>query len=121
MRRLRAAGLLALGAALTATLAAAPAQAAPGDTMTLCGSVRTPAGWVDVNWGNSGSCGVTTSPNIKMVKQLTGLPVGTTVNACATTYPPAGWVQVSSYYNSGCQAFINPSFNPNAWTLKRVS
>ncbi|MFF4403095.1 hypothetical protein ACFY2W_26235 [Streptomyces sp. NPDC001262] len=121
MRRFRAAGLVLLGTALAATVTAGPAQAAPGDTMTLCGSTRTPAGWVDVNWGISASCGASMSPNIKMVKDLTGLPVGTTVNACATTYPPAGWTQVSTYYSSGCQAFLNPSMQPNSWTLKRVS
>ncbi|MFD7449784.1 hypothetical protein [Kitasatospora sp. NPDC059827] len=55
------------------------------------------------------------------MKQLTGLPVGTVVQACSTTYPPAGWVQTGAYYTSSCVAWSNPSFNNNAWQLKRVS
>ncbi|MEU2790273.1 hypothetical protein [Streptomyces sp. NPDC007100] len=110
-----------VGAGLFAAAAAAPAHAAPGETRTLCGSVATPPGWVDVNWGNSGACGVSTSPNVKLVKQLDGLPVGTRVDACATTLPPQGWRQVNTYHNSGCRAFLVPGTQPNAWLLERVS
>lgn len=121
MTRLRTTGMALIGAAALLTLTVSPAQAAPGDVSTMCASVLTPAGFVDVQWGNSFSCGSTFSPNIKQVKQLTGLPVGTVVNACASTYQPAGWVQVSTYYSSSCRYSAVPSFNNNAWQLKRVS
>ncbi|MER7757317.1 hypothetical protein [Kitasatospora sp. NPDC097643] len=121
MTRLRAA-VLTLGCTAAAlTLTMGTAQAAPGDTTTMCGSSLTPGGYVDVQWWNSFSCGSTFNPNIKKVMQLTGYPVGTVVNACASTYPPAGWVQVSSYYSSGCNYSAVPSFNNNSWQLKRVA
>lgn len=119
--RMRTAGLVLLAPAAWLALAASPAAAAPGEVQTVCASTLTPSGWVDVSWGNSISCGSTTAPNIKQIKQLTGLPVGTTVNACASTYQPAGWVQVSTYYSSSCRYSVVPSLEPNAWTLKRVS
>ncbi|MGW7444596.1 hypothetical protein [Kitasatospora sp. NPDC054795] len=122
MIRLRTTCMAVAATAAMLALAAAPAQAAPGDVTTSCASVVTPAGFVDVNWGYSSSCGTQSfSPNIKQIKQLTGLPVGTVVQACSTTYPPAGWVQTSSYYTSSCVAWSNPSLNNNAWQLKRVS
>ncbi|MEU3354994.1 hypothetical protein [Streptomyces sp. NPDC037389] len=121
MRRLRTAGLALLGATLFASVAASPAQAAPGETRTVCADTMTPDGWVDVNWGTSASCRATAGPNIKMMKQLDGLPVGTQVNACATAFPPKGWTRVQTYYSGGCVAFINSSFTPNAWLLQRVS
>lgn len=122
MRRLRSACLAFAGTAAMFALSAAPAQAAPGDVSTSCASVLTPAGYVDVSWGYRSSCGTQSfSPNVKQIKQLTGLPVGTVVNACASTYQPAGWVQTSSYYTSSCVYSSVPSFNHNAWQLKRVS
>lgn len=121
MARLRT-SLLALGfTAATLALTMSPAQAAPGDVTNVCSSTLTPSGFVDVQWWNSFSCGSSFDPNMKQIKQLAGLPIGTTVNACASTYPPAGWVQVSSYYNSSCRYSSVPSFNNNAWQLKRVS
>ncbi|GAA2251848.1 MULTISPECIES: hypothetical protein [Kitasatospora] len=121
MTRLRA-GLLAVGfATATFALTTSPAQAAPGDVTNVCASTLTPSGFVDVQWWTSAGCGSTTSPNMKQIKQLTGLPVGTVVNACASTYPPAGWVQVSTFFSSGCGYSPVPSFNNNAWQLKRVS
>jgi len=120
--RKRAAALVLVGPALWLAAATPPAHAAPGEVQTVCASTLTPTGWVDVSWGTSLTCGSGSAPNIKQIKQLTGLPVGTTVNACASTYPPAGWVQTgSSYYSSSCRYSAVPSFNPNAWTLKRVS
>ncbi|WP_228982094.1 hypothetical protein [Streptomyces sp. DH12] len=113
--------LAAVASAACLLLSASPALAAPGDVTTVCASVLTPTGHVDVSWGTSLSCGSGSAPNVKQIKQLTGLPVGTTVNACASTYQPAGWVQTSSYYTSSCRYSVVPSFNPNAWTLKRVS
>ncbi|MFH8371769.1 hypothetical protein [Streptomyces sp. NPDC018031] len=121
MRRKRAAGLVLIGPAVWLGMSAPAAMAAPGDVQTVCASSLTPDGWVDISWGTSLSCGSGTAPNIKQIKQLTGLPVGTTVNACASTYQPAGWVQTSTYYTSSCRYSVVPSFNPNAWTLKRVS
>ncbi|GAA2151049.1 hypothetical protein GCM10009760_46050 [Kitasatospora kazusensis] len=123
MPRLRTAlGVALLSAAATVTLSVAPAQASPGGTSNVCGSSSTPAGWVDVQWWHSSGCGSWDfSPNTKQIEQLTGLPVGTSVNACSTTYPPAGWAIVGSYYSSGCQVGSVPSFNPNTWTLTRVS
>ncbi|MBD0690831.1 hypothetical protein [Streptomyces sp. CBMA123] len=122
MIRLRTTCMAIAGTAAMLALTAAPAQAAPGDVTTVCGSTLTPTGYVDVSWGYSSSCGTQSfSPNIKQIKQLTGLPVGTVVQACGTTYPPAGWVQTSSYYSSSCVAWSNPSFNNNAWQLQRVS
>ncbi|MEU9046963.1 MULTISPECIES: hypothetical protein [unclassified Kitasatospora] len=122
MIRLRTTCMAIAGTAAMFALTAAPAQAAPGDVTTVCGSTLTPTGYVDVSWGYSSSCGTQSfSPNIKQIKQLTGLPVGTVVQACGTTYPPAGWVQTGSYYSSSCVAWSNPSFNDNAWQLKRVS
>lgn len=121
MTRLRTT-TMALAAAATLALTAAPAQAAPGDVTTTCASTATPAGYVDVSWGYSVSCGTQNfDPNIKQIKQLTGLPIGTVVQACGSTYYPVGWVQTSSYYSSSCVAFPNSGFNNNAWTLKRVS
>ncbi|WP_234334795.1 hypothetical protein [Streptomyces sp. NRRL S-118] len=117
----RTMALAAAGSAACLFLAAPPSHAAPGDVTTVCASTLTPAGFVDVSWGTSLSCGSGSAPNIKQIKQLTGLAVGTTVNACASTYPPAGWVQTSTYYTSSCRYSVVPSFNPNAWTLKRVS
>ncbi|MBB4894815.1 hypothetical protein FHS39_003873 [Streptomyces olivoverticillatus] len=122
MRRFRTAGLAVLGAALFASVAASPAQASPGETRTVCANSMTPDGWVDVNWGVNASCGGgSLSPNIKMIKQVDGLPVGSQVNACATTLPPKGWIKLQTYYTSSCQAFVNPSFTPNAWLLQRAS
>ncbi|MGW6859374.1 hypothetical protein [Streptomyces xanthophaeus] len=122
MTRFRTTGMALLGTAALFALTAAPAHAAPGDVTTSCASVLTPAGFVDVSWGYSSSCGTQSfSPNIKQIKQLTGLPVGTVVQACASTYQPAGWIQTQSYYTSSCVYSSNPSFNNNAWTLKRVS
>ncbi|WP_405715381.1 hypothetical protein OG264_37290 [Streptomyces xanthophaeus] len=122
MIRFRTTGMALLGTAALFALTAAPAHAAPGDVTTSCASVLTPAGFVDVSWGYSSSCGTQSfSPNIKQIKQLTGLPVGTVVQACASTYQPAGWIQTQSYYTSSCVYSSNPSFNNNAWTLKRVS
>ncbi|MER5930934.1 hypothetical protein [Streptomyces sp. NPDC002054] len=102
-------------------IGASPASAAPGDTLNVCGSTLTPAGWVDVQWWNSGGCGSGFTPNAKQIKDLTGYPVGTQVNACASTWPPAGWTIVSSYYSSGCRYSAVPSLNHNSWTLKRTS
>lgn len=122
MTRFRTAGMALVGAAAMFALAAAPAHAAPGDVTTSCASVLTPAGFVDVSWGYSSSCGTQSfNPNIKQIKQLTGLPVGTVVQACASTYQPAGWVQTSSYYSSSCRYSATPSLSHNAWQLKRVS
>ncbi|GHI85048.1 hypothetical protein ACWGF3_00470 [Streptomyces xanthophaeus] len=122
MTRFRTTGMALMGTAALFALTAAPAHAAPGDVTTSCASVLTPAGFVDVSWGYSSSCGTQSfSPNIKQIKQLTGLPVGTVVQACASTYQPAGWIQTQSYYTSSCVYSSNPSFNNNAWTLKRVS
>ncbi|MEU3752730.1 hypothetical protein AB0H17_08150 [Streptomyces olivoreticuli] len=122
MTRLRTTCTTLAGAAAMFALTAAPAHAAPGDVTTSCASALTPAGYVDVSWGYSSNCGTQSfSPNIKQIKQLTGLPVGTVVQACASTYQPAGWVQTGSYYSSSCVYSSNPSFNNNAWQLKRVS
>lgn len=89
MIRFRTTGMALLGTAALFALTAAPAHAAPGDVTTSCASVLTPAGFVDVSWGYSSSCGTQSfSPNIKQIKQLTGLPVGTVVQACASTYQP---------------------------------
>ncbi|OQD57669.1 hypothetical protein BM536_000745 [Streptomyces phaeoluteigriseus] len=122
MRRLRSTVLALAGTAAMFALTATPSQAAPGDVSTSCASVLTPAGHVDVSWGYSSSCGTQSfSPNIKQIKQLTGLPVGTVVSACASTYQPAGWVQTSTYYTSSCVYSSTPSFSHNAWQLKRVS
>ncbi|MEU5431754.1 hypothetical protein AB0G73_00065 [Streptomyces sp. NPDC020719] len=122
MSRLRTATMALAAAAAVSGLAAAPAQAAPGDVTTTCASTATPAGYVDVNWGYSNTCGGQNfAPNIKMIKQLTGLPIGTVVQACGSTYYPAGWVQTSSYYSGSCVSFPNQGFNNNAWTIQRVS
>lgn len=122
MTRLRTTGMALVSAAAMFALTAAPAQAAPGDVTTTCASVVTPAYYVDVSWGRSISCGSQSfSPNIKQIKQLTGLPIGTVVQACGSTYQPEGWIQTSSYYSSSCVYSSTPSFNNNAWTLKRVS
>lgn len=122
MTRLRTTCMAFAGAAAMLALTAAPAHAAPGDVTTSCASVLTPSGYVDVSWGYSSSCGTQSfSPNIKQMKQLTGLPVGTLVQACASTYQPAGWVQTRAYYSSSCVYSSTPSFNNNAWQLKRVS
>lgn len=122
MTRSRTTAMALAGAAAMLALASAPAQAAPGDVTTTCASTATPAGYVDVSWGNSPSCGTQNfSPNIKQIKQLTGLPIGTVVQACGSTYYPAGWVRTASYYSASCVAFPNSGFNDNAWTLKRVS
>ncbi|WP_371477325.1 hypothetical protein [Kitasatospora sp. NBC_00315] len=121
MPRIRTLCIALGGAATLLALTVPPAQAAPGDVTTVCGSTLTPSGYVDVSWGNSSSCGSTFSPNIKQIKQLTGLPVGTVVNACGSTYQPSGWIQVSSYYSSSCRYSAVPSLNDNAWQLKRVS
>ncbi|MFD3761709.1 hypothetical protein [Streptomyces sp. NPDC058622] len=122
MTRLLTTGMALAGAAAMFALTAVPAHAAPGDVSTSCASVLTPTGYVDVSWGYSSSCGTQSfSPNIKQIKQLTGLPVGTVVQACASTYQPVGWVQTGSYYSSSCVYSSNPSFNNNAWQLKRVS
>ncbi|GGR33092.1 hypothetical protein ACH4U6_17370 [Streptomyces netropsis] len=122
MTRFRTIGMTLAGAAAMFALTTAPAHAAPGDVTTSCASVLTPTGYVDVSWGYSSSCGTQNfSPNIKQIKQLTGLPVGTVVQACASTYQPAGWVQTSSYYSSSCRYSATPSLNHNAWQLKRVS
>ncbi|MEW2412837.1 hypothetical protein AB0953_03770 [Streptomyces sp. NPDC046866] len=121
MLRTRYAAALATMAFTALAVTASPASAAPGDTLTQCSSTLTPAGWVDVQWWNSGGCGSTFSPNTKQIKDLRGYPVGTQVNACASTWPPAGWTIVSSYYSSGCQYSSVPSFNANTWTLKRTS
>ncbi|MGW6689966.1 hypothetical protein [Streptomyces sp. NPDC054961] len=122
MTRFRTTCMALAGAAAMFALTAAPAHAAPGDVTTSCASVVTPSGFVDVSWGYSNSCGTQSfSPNIKQIKQLTGLPVGTVVQACGSTYQPFGWVQTASYYSSSCVYTSNPSFNNNAWTLKRVS
>jgi hypothetical protein len=112
---------LTLGFATAAlALASAPAQAAPGDVTNVCGSTLTPSGYVDVQWWNSWSCGTTFNPNMKQIKQLTGLPVGAVVNACPSTYPPAGWAVVSSFYSNGCVYSSAPSLNNNSWQLQRV-
>ncbi|MEU1378082.1 hypothetical protein ABZ442_31200 [Streptomyces triculaminicus] len=121
MRRLRTAGLALLGATLVASVAASPAQASPGETRTVCADSMTPDGWVDVNWGTSASCRVMGGSNIKMMKQLDGLPVGTQVNACASALPPKGWTKVQTYYSGGCVVFVNSSFTPNAWLLQKTS
>ncbi|MFB7664875.1 hypothetical protein ACFC1R_13130 [Kitasatospora sp. NPDC056138] len=121
MTRLRTACLAAGLATAALGLAVSPAEAAPGDVTNVCASTLTPSGFVDVQWWNSSGCGSGFEPNAKQIKQLTGLPVGTVVNACASTYQPAGWVQVSSYYSSSCRYSAVPSFNNNAWQLKRVS
>ncbi|ATZ28840.1 hypothetical protein ACFZBM_22020 [Streptomyces lavendulae] len=122
MTRLRTTGMALAGAAAMFALTAAPAHAAPGDVTTSCASVVTPTGYVDVSWGYSASCGTQSfNPNIKQIKQLTGLPVGTVVQACGSTYQPAGWIQTASYYSSSCVYAANGGFNNNAWTLKRVS
>ena len=122
MTRLRTTTMALAGAAAMFALTAAPAQAAPGDVYSVCASTATPAGFVDVSWGYRSSCGTQNfSPNVKQIKQLTGLPIGTVVRACASTYQPAGWVQTSSYYTSSCVSFSNSDFNDNAWTLKRVA
>jgi hypothetical protein len=122
MTRLRTTCTALAGAAAMFALATAPAHAAPGDVSTSCASVLTPNGYVDVSWGYSSSCGTQSfNPNLKQIKQLTGLPVGTVVQACASTYQPVGWVQTSSYYSSSCRYSAVPSLSHNAWTLKRVS
>lgn len=122
MTRLRTAFLALSGTAALFAMNAAPAQAAPGDVTTVCASVLTPTGYVDVGWGYSSSCGTGSfSPNQKRIEQLTGLPVGTVVSACASTYQPAGWVQTSFYYTSSCVYSSVPSLNNNAWRLQRVS
>lgn len=121
MVRLRSASLAVLTTACVA-LTVSPASAAPGDTTTMCGSSMTPSGWVDVQWWNSWSCGVTFNPNTKKIQQVSGMPIGSTVNACASTWPPAGWVQVNrSFYSGACQYAAVPSHEPNTWTIKRVS
>ncbi|MFI2610435.1 hypothetical protein [Kitasatospora sp. NPDC018619] len=121
MTRLRSA-VLALGCTAAAlTLTAGAAQAAPGDTTTVCSSSLTPGGSVDVQWWNSAGCGSGFTPNTKKIMQLTGYPVGTVVNACASTWPPAGWTIVSSFYGSGCNYSAVPSLEKNSWQLKRVS
>ncbi|MBB4986244.1 MULTISPECIES: hypothetical protein [Streptomyces] len=122
MSRFRTTTMALAGAAAMFALSAAPAQAAPGDVTTTCASTATPAGYVDVSWGYSASCGTQNfDPNIKQIKQLTGLPIGTVVQACGSTYYPVGWTATASYYSSSCVAWPNSGFNNNAWTLKRVS
>ncbi|MER8044491.1 hypothetical protein [Streptomyces sp. NPDC094032] len=122
MSRIRTTTMALAGAAAMFALSAAPAQAAPGDVTTTCASTATPSGYVDVSWGYSASCGTQNfDPNIKQIKQLTGLPIGTVVQACGSTYYPVGWTATSSYYSSSCVAWPNSGFNNNAWTLKRVS
>ncbi|MFC5144653.1 hypothetical protein [Streptomyces aureoversilis] len=121
MRRLRTAGLALLGATLVASVTASPAQASPGETRTVCADSMTPDGWVDVNWGTSASCRAMGGSNVKMIKQLDGLPVGTQVNACASAQPPSGWTKVQTYYSGGCVVFVNSSFTPNAWLLRKTS
>ncbi|MFI1654195.1 hypothetical protein ACH4ZU_04520 [Streptomyces sp. NPDC020472] len=122
MTRFRTTTMALAGAAAMFALSAAPAQAAPGDVTTTCASTATPEGYVDVSWGYSASCGnQNLNPNIKQIKQLTGLPIGTVVQACGSAYYPAGWTATSSYYSSSCVAWPNSGFNNNAWTLKRVS
>lgn len=120
MIRLRTAALT-LGVAAAALALTTPAQAAPGDTATICSSSLTPSGWVDVQWWNSFSCGSTFNPNIKQIKQAAGMPVGTVLNVCSSTLPPAGWVTVSSFYSSSCRYSAVPSLNNNSWQIKRVS
>ncbi|MEU8824535.1 hypothetical protein [Streptomyces sp. NPDC048636] len=121
MIRTRIACLALLTAAVTA-IGMGTASAAPGDTMTMCGSQLTPSGYVDTQWWNSAGCGSGTfSPNTKQIKQLTGYPVGTQVNACASTWPPAGWTITNTFYNSACRYSVVPSFDPNSWTLRRTS
>ncbi|MFI9584040.1 hypothetical protein ACIHCQ_19845 [Streptomyces sp. NPDC052236] len=122
MTRLRTTCMALAGAAAMFALATAPAHAAPGDVSPSCSSVLTPTGYVDVSWGFSSSCGTQSfNPNLKQIKQLTGLPVGTVVQACGSTYQPAGWIQTASYYSSSCRYSAVPSLSNNAWTLKRVS
>ncbi|MFI8101067.1 hypothetical protein [Streptomyces sp. NPDC086023] len=121
MIRTRSASALAALACAALALTASPASAAPGDTLNMCSSTLTPAGWVDVQWWNSSGCGTGFNPNTKQIKDLTGYPVGTQVNACASTWPPAGWTITSSYYSSGCRYSSVPSFSANTWTLKRTS
>ncbi len=121
MSRLRAVALAAGCAAAALTITTTTAHAAPGDTLNVCSSQLTPAGWVDVQWWNDVSCGSTFNPNKKQIKQLTGLPIGTTLTVCASTYQPAGWVQLSAFYNSSCRYSAVPSLNNNAWQIKRVS
>ena len=94
-------------------------QSAAGDTVNVCASTLTPAGWADVQWWKSATCGSTASPNAKQMKQLTGYPVGTRVNVCSSTYPPDGWSITSSYFSSSCQYSAVPSLNNNSWTLVR--
>lgn len=89
-------------------------------TATICYSSLTPAGWVDIQWWYSASCGSTFVPNTKQIQNLAGLPVGSTVNACASTFPPAGWTQTAFYFSSACRYSSVPSLDPNTWTLKRV-
>ncbi|MFD5513934.1 hypothetical protein ACFWIB_40410 [Streptomyces sp. NPDC127051] len=55
--RLRTTTLALAGTAAMFAFTAAPAQAAPGDVTTSCASAATPAGYVDVSWGYSASCG----------------------------------------------------------------
>ncbi|WP_051813460.1 hypothetical protein [Kitasatospora sp. MBT63] len=121
MTRLRAAAVVLGAAAALTAVPLSTAQAAPGDTATLCSSSLTPSGWVDVQWWNSFSCGSTFNPNIRKVQQLTGYAAGTTVTACASSLPPAGWVAVSISYNSGCVYAPNQGFNKNSWQLKQLT
>ncbi|ATB30300.1 hypothetical protein [Melittangium boletus] len=91
-------------------------------TATICFSSATPAGWVDIQWYYSSSCGTGSfAPNTKRIQLLTGEPIGTRVNACNSSYVPAGWVQTAYYYNSSCQSGSVGSLNPNTWTLQRVN
>ena len=91
-------------------------------TTIICASSLTPAGWVDIQWYYSSSCGTGSfAPNTKKIQQLTGEPIGTTVNACNSSYIPAGWAQTAYYYNSSCQSGSVGSLNPNTWTLRRLN
>jgi predicted transglutaminase-like cysteine proteinase len=119
MIRVRTAALAFGLASAAVALTMSPAQAAPGDTSTVCASTLTPPGFVDVSWGNTFSCGATFAPNQKVIKQVAGLPVGTVLNICSSTYPPAGWVPVSSFYTNGCQYSVNPSFGNNSYQIQR--
>ncbi|NSL42871.1 hypothetical protein [Streptomyces sp. 8P21H-1] len=113
--------LMALAAAGAAvTLTAAPAAAAPGDTLSICHSQLTPSGWADVSWSSSSQCGGF-EPNRKQIKQLDGYPIGTEVAICASTLQPAGWIQIREYYSQSCRYSSVPSLNNNAWTVRRVS
>lgn len=108
---------LILLAGLALTLCAPPAaQAAAGDTKTICKGQSIPSGWVVAALTTS-SCSRSYTGNAYVIVQIAGRPAGYDTRRCRYDGgQPSGWI-IKSYVDGPCST---PGVNWDAYAIRNV-